>query len=103
MNYREYAITQKAVELYREKLQEDVLKAIKKQNLVGGIHWRVFRKYSITGYGETTSIDTLSEKELFNQILMSGVTEKELESYLTKASELWDEWKSQDKHRKQKT
>ena len=95
MNYDKYVITEKAIELYRKKLQADTLKAIERQNQVGSIYWRVFRKYSITGFGETASIDNLTEAELLNQILMIGVTQKELNPFIEKATELWEEWQEE--------
>ena len=104
MNYQEFAILQKAVELYRIKLHEESLKAIEKQNQVGAIYWKVFRKYSITGFGETSPIEQVSEDDLLKQILMHGVSKKDLEIHLKKAAGLWEEWEeSQDKHRKRST
>ena len=104
MNYQEFAILQKAVELYRNKLHKESLKAIEKQNQVGSIYWKVFRKYSITGFGETSPIEQVSKDDLFKQISMYGVSKKDLEIYLKKATELWEEWKeAQDKHRKRIT
>jgi len=101
MKYKEFAVFNKAIDLYRKKLHEESLKAIERQNQVASASWRLTRLYSITGFGDTKPLSEIDLKKLYDDALCFGVSKSDLEPYLKEAEYLWDEWeKSQEETKK---